>query len=823
MIQKTNILLVFVLATSLFIGACAQGGSSTGSGSIGPDGDFSAGIPKAVLENTTGLALTATLTVDEGTPIELTITADGKVSKEVRDLSPGEHTFTIQYLLGGKLFASVTTSVLVVAGQQTPVSFPVENLNLSPTATIRFPTKKSLTNGETLTITGTASDADGIQEVRVNGVLATTTDGFTTWKAVVKLNAGKNAIVVRTKDNSGHINPKTETVEVTRSELLIDPKQLALDLANKRAYVLDDNLDALLVIDLLTGIRTIVSDSKISPDNSFKTPSGIALDLRVDIRQAFVLDQGSGALFKIDLETGRQTIIGGTNLFEFPVAVVLDTSNERNLAYVTDAGILNPPALFQIDLSTGARKTVSGGSVGQGGIETPFINPSGIALDIASDLAYVTDLGRKALLSVPIRTGIRTVVSDGNNGTGSDFQKPSSIALALPKLAYITDEVLGALIEVNLSSHDRTIVSGGVDRIGAGPDLRNLSSVALDREDPDNINAYVIDDELKVLVKVDLSAGPSKGKREIFFDNATGVATNFFSNLTGIALSADGQQAFLTDKGLKALVAVNLSNGNRTILSDITHGNDGDGNNFAFDKPSGIAVDRLTNQALVIDDGLSKKLISVDLTTGNRRVASDPLTLNNPTGIALDSLGKAFVIDNSDTDSDTLFKVDPLIVNGEKTIIAGGTPFSFPRGLALVNDLAFVVDAGQRALFAVNLSIGNRLSISNGTGGPALINPAGVALDTSDRAFIIDEGLRMLLSVDLKADSETKGDRKIISENPKPDLDPAIRPRGIGTPFISPSGLALDIANNRAFIIDTGLNALSLVDLGSGDRVIISR
>ena len=46
---------------------------------------------------------------------------------------------------------------------------------------------------------------------------------------------------------------------------------------------------------------------------------------------------------------------------------------------------------------------------------------------------------------------------------------------------------------------------------------------------------------------------------------------------------------------------------------------------------------------------------------------------------------------------------------------------------------------------------------------------------------------------------------------------------GTGTNFISAYDAVLDAANDRALVIDPWLNALFAVDLGSGDRLIISR
>ena len=62
----------------------------------------------------------------------------------------------------------------------------------APTAVIHFPTPVSLTDATTLTVTGAASDEGGITGISVNGVQATSTDGFATWRTQVAIASGED-------------------------------------------------------------------------------------------------------------------------------------------------------------------------------------------------------------------------------------------------------------------------------------------------------------------------------------------------------------------------------------------------------------------------------------------------------------------------------------------------------------------------------------------------------------------------------------------------------------------------------------------------------
>lgn len=77
-----------------------------------------------------------------------------------------------------------------------------------PTAQIQFPPPQSLTEADSITVRGTASDPEGaeITVVRINGIDATTTDEFATWSVDVPLTPGTNMLTVETGDiaqNSG--------------------------------------------------------------------------------------------------------------------------------------------------------------------------------------------------------------------------------------------------------------------------------------------------------------------------------------------------------------------------------------------------------------------------------------------------------------------------------------------------------------------------------------------------------------------------------------------------------------------------------------------
>jgi hypothetical protein len=94
---------------------------------------------------------------------------------------------------------------------------------IMPVASIFSPLSGAKTNQATMTISGTASDANGIASVSVNGVPAQTTNNFINWNASVPLSEGSNQVTVTATDIPGNRN--TQAAAITISQDSIPPSQ----------------------------------------------------------------------------------------------------------------------------------------------------------------------------------------------------------------------------------------------------------------------------------------------------------------------------------------------------------------------------------------------------------------------------------------------------------------------------------------------------------------------------------------------------------------------------------------------------------------------
>jgi sugar lactone lactonase YvrE len=151
-----------------------------------------------------------------------------------------------------------------------------------------------------------------------------------------------------------------------------EPRGIALDSANARALVVDEALTAVVAVDLVTGARTILSDSS-TPDanNPLRDPFGITVNSANG--RALVTSKSPFDIFEltavvvVDLATGARTILSNSstpdvaNAFRFASSIALDSANGRALV-VDGGGLFFPdPTVVAVDLVTGARTIVASG------------------------------------------------------------------------------------------------------------------------------------------------------------------------------------------------------------------------------------------------------------------------------------------------------------------------------------------------------------------------------------------------------------------------------------------------------------------------------
>jgi sugar lactone lactonase YvrE len=227
-----------------------------------------------------------------------------------------------------------------------------------------------------------------------------------------------------------------------------------------------------------------------------------------------------------------------------------------------------------------------------------------------------------------------------------------------------------------------------------------------------NNRLLVSDSSQKAIIAVALDTGA----RTLISDNTVEVGSSTFDFVSPryIALDAANNRILVLDRS--TLAAVNLANGARTILSD-----DSNGSGIDLSSQSDLTIDIAGNRALVSDIN-RKSVIAVDLTTGMRTVFVDSSTpvegsdgFYSPFGITIDAQNNRIIL--VDNWNRTLNAAD--LTTGSRTQLAsasGANPFFISGTSSVIYDpkhnRALVVEEYRDAIIAVDLVTGARVIFS---------------------------------------------------------------------------------------------------------------
>jgi hypothetical protein len=634
-----------------------------------------------------------------------------------------------------------------------------------PQARIDFPLPSALTDATTMRVRGSASDADGVAAVRVNGVPASTVDGFAHWWAVVPLLLGENALVVETIDALGNVDPMAATALVRRDGAIVRrPEGLALDPASDTCFVFDWVPDGalqmtqarILGVDLATGAIEVVSSRAKGTGPLPRYATG-EMEYDPVAGRLLLMDGIVDRMLAVDPRTGDRMVVSGPGVgtgpaFASAIGLELDPANgrawvfNRSFEFVPGSG-----ALLGVDLASGNRSVVSSPTVGSGpwpAYESKMSRaPDGQRLLVACWMDEV-------VLGIDLASGHRAIVSDAASALGTPWTAVWDVAVGVDGRAWAGSSADGRIFAFDPAS-------GAHAAVAAPPadDRGEVFDVELDLA---HDRLLAADDRRAAILALPLSGGEAR----VWVRNSIGGGSPFRRSLVaGVAVDRSGR-AWMVDGEQAELVAVGLADGVRTPVSG---GSLGAGP--ALDVPIDVALDESTGtlRALVLDIGL-KAVVAVDLASGDRSLVSGA-------GVGA---GPVFNLD-----------------------------FYPPTSLEVAGSTAWVMDTGlnffENRLLAVDLASGNRTLVSgDGVGaGPMLFESVDLALDVQG-----GRALSFIINNDLIAIDLASGDRSVLS-------GAAV---GGGPTLGDPVHLCWDALEQRALVYGR-LAGVTAVDGATGERV----
>jgi len=298
---------------------------------------------------------------------------------------------------------------------------------------------------------------------------------------------------------------------------------------------------------------------------------------------------------------------------------------------------------------------------------------------------------------------------DSSGDSGSSYMLSRAVRTAKEagnSLLVVEDDNENTLARVDLATGMAAVISGNAlsSLVGTGPSFGNIIDVAV----VDGGSALVVDTGLSAIMNVDLA----DGTRAVVSDAATGTGQAFREvHVIGVDLANSRALVGNTPAGSSAgaLLAVDLSTGNRTVISDETTGS----GPALPRRMKDLVLDLAMNRAFVLGSG---QVLAVDLTTGNRTEISpdDGTGPDSPSylAMALDAGNGRLLL--TDTEFDAVRAVD--IMTGTRTIVSDATTGSganldHPVDIAMDGTRALVLDGVRQNVVAVDLTTGDRSDI----------------------------------------------------------------------------------------------------------------
>jgi len=694
-------------------------------------------------------------------------------------------------------------TLLIRAKDQSEKLSPIKEFNWRietsmPSAKIVFPSRHSLTEGEYITVRGTATDDTGIASITVNGITASSNDAYQNWTANIPLEPGSNNLAIQTTDLDGNLNTASNSILIEREDnILISPISVVQHETSKEIYTLDYSRKALIKVNPQTGIKTITSDNSDGLLPRFSSPKDLAIDSENNI--VYISDFHLQGVMAIDLSSGKRTIVTSPEIGHGPNFSIADTlviDKMENRLLVADPHLTG---IISVDLNTGNRELI-----GSESWVMPYTNFHSIALNEEARKVYLGDGGNR-IIELELESGLSSdIAPQFTFGDDISISLIKDICVdSLNNRLLVLDEKNNGLISIDVDTRNKHLVAYGIK--GEKFYSSGLRSLTCNNTEQKII---IADQNQGQIIEADLSVGDNH------IVSGTSIGNGYkLNHIAGIDLDIEGGVIAMsnhTDSLDGSLALIDIYNGDRIEISS----SQDESIKRSFFSLGDIQLDINKNQAYVLNglSNLPSSIVQVDLTTGIRNTLTsesigegDFFERQGINDIVLDKNENKIYALGIEND---ILAVD--LSNGNRSVISSpmkgqGVSFYYPKSIDLDKNTNTLFVGGLSNLYSVDINNGNRDLLWSSSNFGYIS-----ALDYDSKTDRI-----------LASPSETEKahwiDRNTGTSSLVIDND-----HGSGPPIIEPRDLAYNPENETAFIIGWG-SPLTMVDLISGDRVITSR
>lgn len=576
------------------------------------------------------------------------------------------------------------------------------------------------------------------------------------------------------------------------------------------AFLMDREQDAIVSVDLDTGVRAIFSGIGVGDGPVFERMEGGA-SYDQSRNQLLVTDRGMQAILAVDLASGDRTIISDNSdtgvLIDDPVGIAVDSTS--GVAYYSDLRI---DGIVKVDLLTGHRTVLSDANVPASPQPIDFGTPLGVVLDATRGRLLVVDARADALIEVDLTDGSRRSIEQST--TSVDLAIPRAIALGQDR-AVIAD-LKERIIEIDLRAGptlgDRTVLSS--NSTAGGPRLFDPYGVAIDAA---SNRLIVADGAYRLPLVVDRA-----GERTLFEAQGTPLVGTGprFTDPSGLAFDTDLSLLYIADRHTGSLFTLDVQTGHRRVIAQSTL------------EPQGLGFDPVSRTLFVPDRFGKSQLLALDLNDNSFSVVSNQASPGPVPGILYNPRGQVTV----EPGGESLLVADPVRCGVYRIDLATGTRTDFIRRGWLCDAQSVIIDekrswaivsAGSRrdddafdGIIAYDLATATATELAstsnhhtpNGT-GVELTHPCAMALDELNDALIVfDADLDALVSLDLGTLH-----RSIVVDSSTGGGDYLSRA------FNDQNAMAFDPNSRVVYLANERVGEVVMIDLDTGEQTLIAR
>lgn len=657
----------------------------------------------------------------------------------------------------------------------------------APETRLVFPPVSGTYSGDTLRFRGEVSfNAASRIEVSVRGediapVSVSLNDTDNTFEADVELGGANVLDLTLTTENLRSNNTGVLPVRIDRNAFGVRSTAIVAwpDPDNGLQLVTTDvRLQALISVDSETGQRQILSSEERGLGPVFRQPTA----LNFQGGMLYLLDEALGVL-RIDPLTGDRVLVSGVSVGEGVAFVAPRAMAIRDTEIVVaDIGL---DALIRVDLSTGDRQQVFAGRVDDDPI---ILSPKDIAFS-SSQALLIADDSWRAIFSIDLVQGTVAVIANFEVGEGVSLALPRALLVANNDDLLVLDGGRDALLNVNPFTGDREIVSNNELSVGPGFDVPVDAALAGDQ-------VFVTDNGARAIFSINLQTGARALISEVRQGQGLRLQAPF-------DVVVSGEDYILTDKAADALVEIDGGSGDRRILLDSSQA-------LPFPGPDYANIDgnRLLFSYSRFDaPGLVLYHMTEDRaeTLAAPGVGAGPLLILPTEPVYRRQTNEYLVFD--------AFEQHLLTINEqtlERRVLfddQGESDLAFRNVAATTTnsggDLWYLLDSVSSRVLSLDIDTGVRDLLFQAQAGRTLVE---IEFD-GERLLLLDQSSAAILALDITD--------RVITE-----ISGASR--GRGPAFERPLQMSVNSADQLAIVVDGALDAVFMVDLTSGERVIIS-